>query len=700
LPGSDIAVEIREFAESILFSATLEEKLRSPGDLTDLAPAGNFRTPKAPTRPDELRFAPHGTKYDFPTVRALESEPARGRLLHFFANHELLATELMALALLKFPKAPKPFRAGLLRTLLDEQTHTKMYLGRLRQLGVSFGEFPVNGFFWRAISDMKTPLDYVSRLSLTFEQANLDYSRLFADRFRTLGDGPSEKLMERIYRDEIAHVGFGLEWFRQWKDSDKSDWEAFRSSISIPFSPNRAKGEPFNREGRVAAGLDREFIDCLDVYSRSKGRPPQVFHFNPFAESHISRGATFAAGRHQAALARDLETLPIFLCRKDDVVMLQSEPDTAFLARLKEDGFDLPEFEILAGEKLAANSELRSRKLGGLRPWAWSPDSIRLLSPLLKKAPGTLPHLTEDLTPDFRALYSKATATQLLREVLVSFDHPDWLCEEQHVGVPVHSMNELSARLRDWRRAGFEKFVAKMPFGVAGSNMLRIWEPELAVAQSVWLERAISSEGSVVIEPWLDRVLDFSFQSEKNDGRIRRVGTVRMINDHRGQYRGSVHHPRFTANLDAELGRLLTGSNGSRLKHLHSVINEQLADRLHSAGFRGPFGIDAFVFNDGRQLRLKPVVEINPRHTMGRLTLELMRHASNGSSGRLELISAATLKKAGLPGFVEYVEQLRTSNPTRRSGSPKPRIDQGVICLNDPARASACLAVFQITRAV
>lgn len=46
----------------------------------------------------------------------------RGRLPHFFANHELLATEIMALARLRFPDAPAAVRGGVWQTLKDEQS--------------------------------------------------------------------------------------------------------------------------------------------------------------------------------------------------------------------------------------------------------------------------------------------------------------------------------------------------------------------------------------------------------------------------------------------------------------------------------------------------------------------------------------------------------------------------------------------------
>ena len=111
-------MEIREFAERVLFATKLEEKLQGPDELTDQNPGPAVVTPDAPGRPVNLQFKPHGSgKADFPGLHRLEQESERGKLLHFFANHELLAKDLMALVLLKFPDAPAAFRKGVLLTL-------------------------------------------------------------------------------------------------------------------------------------------------------------------------------------------------------------------------------------------------------------------------------------------------------------------------------------------------------------------------------------------------------------------------------------------------------------------------------------------------------------------------------------------------------------------------------------------------------
>ena len=132
---------IREFAERIVFSSDLAVKLAPPAfELRDVAAGPAISSPESPGRPRELRLVA-GTREraDFPREAELRDDRARGRLLHFFANHELLATELMALALLKFPDAPHAFRRGLLRTLGEEQVHTNWYIERMSDYGVSFG---------------------------------------------------------------------------------------------------------------------------------------------------------------------------------------------------------------------------------------------------------------------------------------------------------------------------------------------------------------------------------------------------------------------------------------------------------------------------------------------------------------------------------------------------------------------------------
>jgi uncharacterized ferritin-like protein (DUF455 family) len=711
-------MELREFAEQVLFATSLEEKLRAPDSITDEHPGSALVTPAAPGRPDNLIFKPHAAgKSEFPGLHQLENKTERGKLLHFFGNHELLATELMALVLLKFPDAPAAFRQGVLRTLRDEQEHTRLYMERMKSCGVVLGDFPVSGYFWRCVSTMEHPIDYVAGLCLTFEQANLDFAGHFAKSFDTIGDNDTSSLLGKIYRDEIGHVAYGLKWFRRWKNPGENDWDAFCRVLKFPLSPQRAKGFSLNVEGRRAAGFDAQFIAEINVYSQSKGRTPSVYVFNPFTEGRLAEGKTFNPTKPQAQLARDLENLPQFLCRQDDIVLVQQKPSVEFLSGIKQAGFALPEFSARADVR-----SLQARKLGSLRPWAWGPDSFELLKPIFASVTGEQRADEMRFNSGIAQLYSKAWSAEFLRKIisrrsrgdetqtenpkssqrlLTSSPTSDWLCTENEIGVAVNSLAEAQAAIAKIRARSHHKIVVKESYGVAGSNALRLFEPEILPNQIRWLENAFGHRRELVVEPWLARVADFSVQLEMTAHGLKLCGYTGLITDARGQFVAnfaeSHHHKRIPNKIISLFTEPKNISN--ELLEFYGNVFAQLETELRRADFTGPIGIDAFVYRaaDGA-IKLKPVVEINPRYTMGRVLVELMRSVCQNSSGAFRLVNAAQLRAEGFNNFPDYARRLAEKHPLQLEGEPLPCIRAGALCLNDPATAQVCLAVFQVGR--
>ena len=113
----------------------------------------------------------------------------------------------------------------------------------------------------------------------------------------------------------------------------------------------------------------------------------------------------------------------------------------------------------------------------------------------------------------------------------------------------------------------------------------------------------------------------------------------------------------------------------------------------------GAIGIDAFVYRTPEgDYRLKPVVEINPRYTMGRVTLELMKQTCPGSYGLFRLVNMAQLKAEGFADFSGYARSLSERFPLRLEGEPVSKIREGFLCLNEPALAQVCLATFHVSR--
>lgn len=255
-------MELRDWAIRILSADTLEEKLLTPQELTDHNP-GPAILWKEPSRPLSMSFKRHTRKEKLPSLHEHDHPDKRAACLHRFAGHELLAVEIMAYALLAFPEAPKHFRKGVANTLKEEQVHVSLYVKRMKELGLNFGDLPLYRHFWSHIPFLTTPIRYISVMSLTFEMANLDFAPMYGKSFARNGDLESAQLMQTIIEDEVSHVSFGYQWLKKLKEEPISDYEIWEKNLPPLMTPKRAKGLVFLDEHRKKAGLPNDWIEAL-----------------------------------------------------------------------------------------------------------------------------------------------------------------------------------------------------------------------------------------------------------------------------------------------------------------------------------------------------------------------------------------------------------------------------------------------------
>lgn len=260
-------METRDFALRIVCSAALEDKLSPPpGGLTDRSPGPAHRL-TSPRRAANLAIVP-SEEARVPSIEGMVDPRQRPRILHALANHELQAVELFAWALVAFPGAPAEFRAGLVRLIAEEQEHCRLYRKRLQDLDADLGYWPVSGYFWSKVRTFTTPLRFVCAMGLTFENANLDHAADYAAAARRAQDEKSAALFEKVGLDEVGHVRFGWKWLLEWKEAGQSPWAAYCANVTWPLRAALARGRVFHPEGRIAAGLDPEFIRLLSEADR------------------------------------------------------------------------------------------------------------------------------------------------------------------------------------------------------------------------------------------------------------------------------------------------------------------------------------------------------------------------------------------------------------------------------------------------
>ena len=680
-------MEINEWCERILLGSSWEDKLCELGTYEDFK-RKEIVLPAFPGRPPglELDEWKKRERTSFREVGKFHSEKERGLVLHFFANHELLAVELMALAILKFQDAPANFRRGVVQTLKDEQRHVRMYQKRMADIGIEFGQIPVSDYFWRALQAMNSPKDFVTGLSMTLEQANLDYALHYARIYEKIQDKETADILNRIYKDEVSHVKHGLIWFKKWHEDSICSWKSYVEALPKPLTPARAKGIGFNREGRIKAGFSTEFIDELEVYSRSRGRCPNVYWFNGNCEEQITNclyGQTSRTPINQ--LGSDLRALPTLICKNHDIVLVEKKPTVNFLKKLRRSGFTLPEYV-----EYGYQNNLSVWNYGiiqELRPWGWNTESTNFLKPLSKY---TKHDRRVHWDHKWKTLYSKIWSAAQLHDFLNTHKEP-WLCDVEVVGVRCTKTEEVKKIIL--KNSG--NFLIKTPIASSGRGQIRVKNGHIRADQLTNLEKIIQKHGEVIVEPWLDKVLDLSFHFDIGENEeITAIGWTRFCTNTRGQYRATFVS-QMVAGLSSETKQFLygNGKNPRQLNRLGETLSRIIGRAIAKLGYMGPVGIDALVYrNSNQELLLKPIVEINPRWTMGRLGHSLKSRVNSARTAIWLILHKREAISAGFNSFVEWAEHIEKSNPIELT-EDKEQISHGILFTTDPIQSTTFATV-------
>lgn len=217
--------------------------------------------PDEPARPAEPALLPPNR---MPKRGRGGSDRGRTALLHALAHIEFSAIDLAFDAAGRFGHAfPRPFVDDWISVGADEAMHFALLDRRLRALGSHYGALPAHAGLWEAAA--ATAHDAAARLAvvpMVLEARGLDVTPETVTRFEMAGDSRSARILNRIYTDEIRHVGFGAKWFgllcAEAGIAPAPHWQALVSRYFRGLLK-----PPFNDSARGQAGLTREFYAPL-----------------------------------------------------------------------------------------------------------------------------------------------------------------------------------------------------------------------------------------------------------------------------------------------------------------------------------------------------------------------------------------------------------------------------------------------------
>lgn len=171
--------------------------------------------------------------------------------------------------------------------------------------------------------------------------------------------------------------------------------------------------------------------------------------------------------------------------------------------------------------------------------------------------------------------------------------------------------------------AWVESYTLKPRYGSSGRGRVA-GRPPVVDARALAAFERLAARGGVLVEPWLSRTRDLSVQLFVEDDGVRVLGTTEQLLRPSGLYEGN-------------RGVLTEDGARSGTPDDDALVAAGLAvgERARREGFRGPCGVDAFLFLvEGREV-LRPVVELNARFTTGTIAVGMVERAQR--AGRLAI---------------------------------------------------------------
>ena len=330
--------------------------------------------------------------------------------------------------------------------------------------------------------------------------------------------------------------------------------------------------------------------------------------FNPEHDIALASGlANFTPPHAGRQLRRDLGFIPAVWAVEGDILLVDDvETAERGLRRLRRQLCREKSYDLLPAELCFASSKamLCSDDTFTVDPWGWD-SALKARFLRMDISDELLP--TEEQIEGIKQLSHRRTAMQLL----------PLLRTEGTVGeaFECRSFEETADVV-----SRFDSVVLKAPWSSSGRG-LRFVAKSFDSNQEGWLHNLLSRQGSVMVEPYYNKVKDFAMEFSCNEeGQVTYEG-LSLFHTQNGAYTGNI-----LATEAAKCEALSRYLSPALLQRVQTFICNSLSSVL-KGHYVGPIGVDMMVVShpqtDG--FLLHPCVEINLRRTMGHVALALTR---------------------------------------------------------------------------
>jgi hypothetical protein len=348
-----------------------------------------------------------------------------------------------------------------------------------------------------------------------------------------------------------------------------------------------------------------------------------IFLFNPTCEYAIANGSpNWQPNRLLQKMESDLSVLPMYFANKSDFVLVDKMPSAEFIDSLQNLNIEIPNF-ILKYDAINNQQFLNLPKNKPL-PWGWSPAAHNFLLPFKQSCSAEFRQSPVfNWKPEHRQITSRKFAADTLNQLQKSFP-VDYLLPLELSPKICIAQNDFENAIEDWG-----KIMIKAPWSSSGRGLQPITKTPVHV--KVWekVMGIVKEQGYALAEPLLNKALDLAFLFELKKGKVQFLGISNFYTNIKGQYEGNWLNG-LSPNLDIRIAEFADFVAGEIREPLINTIEKSEMALF----YEGVFGVDALIYFDKNDnLKINPCLEINVRHTMGLLALQVEKLVQPGKKG-------------------------------------------------------------------
>ena len=358
----------------------------------------------------------------------------------------------------------------------------------------------------------------------------------------------------------------------------------------------------------------------------------QLFLFNPGHEMEILCGKSHYTPPYSVQkMSTDLEMLPVWYGGAGSFTLVRNPKASHFLATLPK------AFRPSLSSPMILNlmmKELYRRKKLGEKPklppltaniWGISPRSIDAFKELKQAG------MAIDI-PEWKDEFVMLTNRQNSAKCLDRLQNTIPITPPIRVPVFCSELKEV----QDYVTGNTPPFVIKTPFSSSGRGLYWVEDNGLDSRALSWVNSALKKQGSISIEPALNREFDFAaeFYSD-GKGNVQYSGLSIFETQPQGQFVGCM-----LGTQDMLLQRLNEYISPEDYMFLVEQIGQVLSAVVGNT-YCGYMGVDMFIYKtaDG-DYAVHPFVELNLRYTIGLAAMQISRQFLHPESqGMLRTVS-------------------------------------------------------------